>query len=267
MPSPVFISAMLPWCSATAPITWTSKCRCPIVRLAASRTLANASGSRSSRVSPASSRSRNSAVLPASSASDRSSTSGSYVLTSSAMCASCFFLRPSPIWPSFSMTMLRLGVGRGWNPYGTGGLEPDRAPGGAFSALGERRRGLAHAERRTPITARSTTATPSPRTRNAAPSKRNALVERGEGRAEAHHEVVEPEGAARSYGFGEVADHGGRPRKLADQPSPISEQADGDRHGARVRSRRGAQRRRSPAPAEEEPRPPCEPVERGPDER
>ena len=24
------------------------------------------------------------------------------------------------------MTMLRLGVEKGWNPYGTGGLEPDR---------------------------------------------------------------------------------------------------------------------------------------------
>src|SRR5512132_1810610 len=127
LPSPVFISAMFPWCSAIAPITWTSKCRCPIVRLAASRTHANASGNRSSRVSPDSSRSRNSVVLAASSGSDRSSSSGSYVLTSPAVCPSCFFLRPSPICPSFSMTMLRLGVGEVWNLYGTGGLEPDRS--------------------------------------------------------------------------------------------------------------------------------------------
>ena len=52
MPSPVFISAMLPWCRAAPPISCTSKCRWPIVRRAASRTTANASGSRSSSDSP-----------------------------------------------------------------------------------------------------------------------------------------------------------------------------------------------------------------------
>ena len=51
-------------------MTWTSKWRWPIVRLAASRTHANASGSRSSSDSPASSRCRNSAVFAWSSASE-----------------------------------------------------------------------------------------------------------------------------------------------------------------------------------------------------
>ncbi len=46
-------------------MSWTSKCRMLSVRRPASRTTANASGSRSSSVSPAASRSRNSAVLRA----------------------------------------------------------------------------------------------------------------------------------------------------------------------------------------------------------
>ena len=52
LPSPVFISAMLPRCRAAPPISCTSKWRMPSVRLAASRTAANASGSRSSSDSP-----------------------------------------------------------------------------------------------------------------------------------------------------------------------------------------------------------------------
>ena len=49
---------MLPPCSTMPPTSCTSKWRWPRVRLAASRTTAKASGSRSSRVSPAASRSR-----------------------------------------------------------------------------------------------------------------------------------------------------------------------------------------------------------------
>ncbi len=52
LPSPVFISAMLPRCSAAPPITWTSKCRLSSTRRLASRTVANASGSSDSSVSP-----------------------------------------------------------------------------------------------------------------------------------------------------------------------------------------------------------------------
>ena len=63
LPSPVFISATLPKCSAAPPITWTSKCRWPSTRHAASRATANASGSRSSSLAPSSMRARNSAVL------------------------------------------------------------------------------------------------------------------------------------------------------------------------------------------------------------
>ena len=51
LPSPVFISATQPKCSAAPPMIWTSKWRWPSVRLPASRTAANASGRRSSRCS------------------------------------------------------------------------------------------------------------------------------------------------------------------------------------------------------------------------
>ena len=43
-PSPVFISAIWPSCSAMPPISWTSKWRIPIVRLPVSRTIAKHSG-------------------------------------------------------------------------------------------------------------------------------------------------------------------------------------------------------------------------------
>lgn len=56
-PSPVFISAIFPWCSTTPPITCTSKGLSPSVLRAASRTTAKASGSSSSSVSPFCSRS------------------------------------------------------------------------------------------------------------------------------------------------------------------------------------------------------------------
>ena len=53
LPSPVFISAIQPKCRAAPPISWTSKWRWPMVRLAASRTVAKASTSRSLSSSPA----------------------------------------------------------------------------------------------------------------------------------------------------------------------------------------------------------------------
>ena len=48
LPSPVFISAILPWWSTAPPISWTSKWRIPSVRFIASRLIANTSGNASS---------------------------------------------------------------------------------------------------------------------------------------------------------------------------------------------------------------------------
>ena len=81
LPSPVFISAMSPSCSTTAPMIWTSKGRIPTERFAASRTAAKASNESSSSDSPFSRRCRNSTVLPASSSSERASKSGSSEVT------------------------------------------------------------------------------------------------------------------------------------------------------------------------------------------
>src|SRR5215470_6855050 len=60
LPSPVAISAILPSCSTMPPISWTSKCRMPTVRRAASRQTAKASGRTSSSSSPPSIRFLNS---------------------------------------------------------------------------------------------------------------------------------------------------------------------------------------------------------------
>ena len=50
LPSPVFISAILPSCKTIPPISWTSKCLIFNVLFEASLTTANASGSMSSIV-------------------------------------------------------------------------------------------------------------------------------------------------------------------------------------------------------------------------
>src|SRR6185503_1689166 len=63
LPSPVFISAILPRWRTMPPISCTSKCRMFSVRRPASRTTAKASGSTSSSDSPSATRWRNSAVL------------------------------------------------------------------------------------------------------------------------------------------------------------------------------------------------------------
>src|SRR5262245_29120132 len=60
LPSPVAISAIVPSCSTMPPISWTSKCRMPTVRRAASRQTAKASGRTSSSSSPPSIRFLNS---------------------------------------------------------------------------------------------------------------------------------------------------------------------------------------------------------------
>ena len=52
LPSPVRISAILPWWSAMAPISWTSYWRMPMVRFMASRPAANTSGMTSSMAAP-----------------------------------------------------------------------------------------------------------------------------------------------------------------------------------------------------------------------
>src|SRR3569623_3140022 len=67
LPSPVFISAMPRLLSTMPPISCTSKCRIFMVRDAASRTAAKASGRISWSVSPFASRSRKRAVCPLSS--------------------------------------------------------------------------------------------------------------------------------------------------------------------------------------------------------
>ena len=79
-----------------ADITWTSKCRCPRVRRAASRTVANASGRMSSRLCPSASRWRNSSVIARSSASVMPTKSSSIELTCPAMPVSLRRILPSP---------------------------------------------------------------------------------------------------------------------------------------------------------------------------
>src|SRR5918997_4200215 len=101
LPSPVFISAILPSCRAMPPMIWTSKGRIPRVRLEVSRTTANASGRRSSRVSPRPSLSRNSSVFAPREASESFSISGSSAETATTRCWRTLTLRPSPILSIF----------------------------------------------------------------------------------------------------------------------------------------------------------------------
>src|SRR5579864_4351025 len=93
---------MSPSCRTMPPISWTSKRRTPSVRLNASRTEANASKTRSSRLSPFSSRCRNSTVFAARSASESCSYSGSSVPMYAACSASRLRRRPSPARRTFS---------------------------------------------------------------------------------------------------------------------------------------------------------------------
>src|SRR6266545_4320016 len=145
-PSPVFISAMLPSCRTIAPITWTSKCRWPIVRRAASRTEANASGSRSSRLSPASSRRRNSSVFARSCSSESSSSSGSNVLTMRTSCSRRLSLRPSPNWPIFSRPKVvsSRGLGVRLSIVTEGSGKPARAAVGRGGGSGDLEQLLPH---------------------------------------------------------------------------------------------------------------------------
>ena len=82
---------------------WTSNGRSPMTRLAASRTVANASGIRSSRLSPAASRSLNSAVCACSSASLMATKSSSMALTARETASSWRRILPSPMRSSLSM--------------------------------------------------------------------------------------------------------------------------------------------------------------------
>src|SRR5512139_458081 len=93
LPSPVRISAILPLWSAMPPISCTSKCRMLSVRLPASRTTANASGSRSSSASPLPARVLNSAVFARSSSSASAEIAGSSALILRTACAYCFSRR------------------------------------------------------------------------------------------------------------------------------------------------------------------------------
>src|SRR4028119_2040798 len=101
LPSPVFISEILPSCSAMPPITCTSKGRIPKVRLEASRTTAKASGRMPSRVSPSASLPRNSSVFARSPSSESCSTSGSRAVTAPTRGWRTLTLRPSPILKIF----------------------------------------------------------------------------------------------------------------------------------------------------------------------
>src|ERR671915_322218 len=100
-PSPVFISAILPSCSAIPPRTCTSKGRMPRVRMDVSRTAANASGRMSARVSPWPSLSRNSSVFARMAASESPFISGSSAETASTRCWRALTFRPSPILSIF----------------------------------------------------------------------------------------------------------------------------------------------------------------------
>ena len=63
LPSPVLISAILPWWTTIPPISWTLKCFIPKTLHEASLQTANASGNISSKVSPFDNLSLNSVVL------------------------------------------------------------------------------------------------------------------------------------------------------------------------------------------------------------
>ncbi|MNV75208.1 hypothetical protein D3C71_1684850 [compost metagenome] len=117
LPSPVFISEIRPSCRAIPPINCTSKCRIPSVRLEASRTVANASGRISSRVSPFSIRARNSAVLACNCSSDSFTNSGSNPLITSTVfmrrltsrslvSPNIFFTSPSMVNPFHATQMV-----------------------------------------------------------------------------------------------------------------------------------------------------------------
>ena len=93
LPSPVFISAMLPWCKKMPPISCTSKARRPKARLAPSRQFANASGRIASNVSPFATRALNSPVFSINCASLNASNSGSNALIFSISGRTDFTLR------------------------------------------------------------------------------------------------------------------------------------------------------------------------------
>ena len=82
---------------------WTSKWRWPSTRLAASRTVAKASGIRSSSVSPPASRVRNSSVIARSSSSLMATKSSSMALTAFAIPSSWRRILPSPMRRILSM--------------------------------------------------------------------------------------------------------------------------------------------------------------------
>src|SRR5882724_3984148 len=96
LPSPVFISAILPSWSTIAPSIWTSKWRSPSVRTLASRTTADASSISSSREAPSPRRARNSSVFARSSASDSACIRGSSAAMPAARVSITFIPRPSP---------------------------------------------------------------------------------------------------------------------------------------------------------------------------
>src|SRR5687767_1283221 len=93
LPSPVFISAILPLCSTMPPSICTSKWRMRNVRLEASRTTAKASGSSSSSGAPSACRFFNSSVLARSASSDSFSSAGSSALIACTACEYCLSRR------------------------------------------------------------------------------------------------------------------------------------------------------------------------------
>ena len=121
LPSPVFISAIQPKCSAMPPIIWTSKWRWPSTRQADSRTTANASTNRSSRFSPCSRRSLNSTVLCASASSLNACISGSRLPIRGTSSARRRTFLPSPARRTLVNTLM---VGRSYRPQGCNSRQP-----------------------------------------------------------------------------------------------------------------------------------------------
>ncbi|MDT4865003.1 hypothetical protein FQZ97_997820 [compost metagenome] len=113
LPSPVRISEILPLCSAMPPSSWTSKWRIFMTRLEPSRTVAKASGSRSSSVSPLAMRSLNSCVLARSASSLSFSNSGSSALMRVTVLRYCLRSRSLRLPKIWVRKLVAMGVERG----------------------------------------------------------------------------------------------------------------------------------------------------------
>src|SRR5688572_12893575 len=219
---------MVPRWSAAPPISWTSKWRWPMVRRAASRVVANASGSRSSRGSPSSMRCRNSTVLWASSSSERSSISGSHVLTSWASCSSSLRRRPSPMLLNLSMMgktdPFRVGEPRFYRRLAS---DPDA---NRLSQPGDRDEGSRDQHRE-----------PHPERSVAGRFEDDPAGQPRSRGGEADQEIGEAEGSGTLVRRRDVADHRGGSEERRRPSEPDRDQPDPDHDGVRLgRGQKGA---------------------------